>query len=662
MNRIRTAIERKRAANQLQPSTPGVRAPAPLTDRCTRESRCTVMHMDSAESAGGRLGAVLVGPRTGVMAPSARCGPWLATTPALARAGPHRPGGFDFPGDVSRSGDLSGSRGDTRSGHTLSPRLARPRWRGVAQSSPASGTRAWTTHERDTTRRAVRRHGAAAPSRRAVHDSGGAAVARPRRARRGRRPGAQLDRRPGSGHRRPTPARRWSRASPERARARLALEDVLAASAASTARPRDGDHAGRRHPGADRRRRLLLAWLADHPRTGRDPVHVVWETLRLTPPTWITARITTREVDLGGSAFRRARRPGQSAAPRPADELVPGDPKACPLRSRADGRAGRSVRAPGFPFGAGPHACPGRHLGIALLTHLAGWGLSRTDSRLSERVSIDQSRGIATVTVPFHHRPRRSRPRDRARLPAGRLVTRTRLPPAPPTWPLTILAGDTSVDDAIAAAADHLLTRRPGRSRRDRAHHVPARTTRRVDRPRRPRLGPGVEASRRARSGSSLPPGAGPEAGAEHALVSAGRPARRRVLTDRELLPPEAAQDRDRARAARGAEPGPSTAFLPGCDVRQHRHHGHHRRHWPSRCSRTSDSSTPPSPLASPSSSPAARWPRPSRRARRRSWPPSSSSARWGTSCVRRSPRSSATPRACSTTPSTGPPTTSRPA
>src|SRR5690242_15968301 len=76
------------------------------------------MHMDSVESAGGRLGAVLSAPRSGAVA-LGRHGPWLVTTPALARRVLTEPGRFDFPGDVSRSGDLSSSRGETRSGHVV---------------------------------------------------------------------------------------------------------------------------------------------------------------------------------------------------------------------------------------------------------------------------------------------------------------------------------------------------------------------------------------------------------------------------------------------------------------------------------------------------------------------------------------------------------------
>src|SRR5687768_5470775 len=78
--------------------------------------------MDSAESAGGRLGAVLSSPRSGVVALGPH-GPWLTTTPDQARHVLTGVLDFDFPGDVTRSGDLSASRGDTRSGHVVFPPL-----------------------------------------------------------------------------------------------------------------------------------------------------------------------------------------------------------------------------------------------------------------------------------------------------------------------------------------------------------------------------------------------------------------------------------------------------------------------------------------------------------------------------------------------------------
>ena len=72
--------------------------------------------MDRAESAGGRLGAVLAGAAEPGWLPLGP-GAWLTTTPALAKQVlTDHAGLLDFPDNVSRSGDLSASRGDTRSG------------------------------------------------------------------------------------------------------------------------------------------------------------------------------------------------------------------------------------------------------------------------------------------------------------------------------------------------------------------------------------------------------------------------------------------------------------------------------------------------------------------------------------------------------------------
>ena len=83
---------------------------------------------------------------------------------------------------------------------------------------------------------------------------------------------------------------------------------------------RGSDHAGGRDPGPDRRRRLPPGLARPAPRAADvDPVNAVWETLRLTPPTWITARDhdsrggSRRDRDPAGSGRLR-----QSAAPGPA--------------------------------------------------------------------------------------------------------------------------------------------------------------------------------------------------------------------------------------------------------------------------------------------------------------------------------------------------------
>lgn len=124
---------------------------------------------------------------------------------------------------------------------------------------------------------------------------------------------------------------------------------------------------------------------------------VAWETVRLCPPTWITARITAREVRLGATTLPEgtvvmvsplllgrleALTPGREAGQAPLDVFAP-------LRWDQD----RIRPGAWLPFGAGPHACPGRNLGLAQLTHLADW--AREWSMLAvEPVQIDQTRGI----------------------------------------------------------------------------------------------------------------------------------------------------------------------------------------------------------------------------------------------------------------------------
>ncbi|WP_439939904.1 cytochrome P450 [Nocardia sp. N13] len=359
------------------------------------------MQMDSVESAGGRLGAVLSSPRSGVVALGPH-GPWLTTTPGLARQVLTDVSGFDFPGDVTRSGDLSGSRGDTRSGHvTFQPVQPDQVWRGVAVFT-TEWEAALSTHDRSSPHEP---YDAMVLLRRPVARSTTSAVL----------PSLDLEQRdlvadlvldwidalaPVIAARRPP--RRWSRIRRTERDARVALYAALAATPDLDVPPQLTATllaAGIQVPIAAGS--WLLAWLASQPTAELDPVHVVWETLRLTPPTWITARITTREMDLGGQRVPA----GDVVLVSPLllgrqPDLVPGDPAGVP--GFDPGRWQDDTQRPGawLPFGAGPHACPGRHLGMAVLTRLAEWGLS-LDLSLSERVTVDQSRGIAPLPCRF---------------------------------------------------------------------------------------------------------------------------------------------------------------------------------------------------------------------------------------------------------------------
>ena len=364
------------------------------------------MQVDSVESAGGRLGAVLAAPRGGVVALGPH-GPWLTTTLGQAKQVLTDPQRFDFPGDVSRSGDLSQSKGATRSGHSI--------YTPLTADQVASGVKVFD-HE---WREALAEHERVAQGapydamvllRRPVARSTTASVL------------SSADMRlrdlvadrvldwidtlgPVIAARRPPV--RWSRVRRAECNARHALEDALVAVPELRGTPAEVAAflaAGIQVPIAAGS--WLLAFLAEHPTGQVEPVHAVWETVRLTPPTWMTARITTEDVDIDGehvpaghvvmvSPLLLGRRP----------DLVPGDTGE--LARFVPDRWRDESRRPGawLPFGAGPHACPGRNLGMAQLVHLAQWGTAH-ELRLSERVTIDQSRGIMPHPCRFSVAPR----------------------------------------------------------------------------------------------------------------------------------------------------------------------------------------------------------------------------------------------------------------
>ena len=124
---------------------------------------------------------------------------------------------------------------------------------------------------------------------------------------------------------------------------------------------------------------------------------VAWETVRLCPPTWITARITAAEVRLGDTVLP----PGMVVMVSPLllgrlEVLAPGrDAGESPLDRFDPTRWDQDRIRPGawLPFGAGPHACPGRNLGLAQLTQVAGWARSWSMVPVHP-VQVDQSRGI----------------------------------------------------------------------------------------------------------------------------------------------------------------------------------------------------------------------------------------------------------------------------
>ena len=386
-----------------------------------------VMHARDAWTAPSRpaVGSALSSPRPGPVWCPRPAGPWLTTTPALARQVLTDAARFDFPGDVSRSGDLSASRGDTRSGHVTFAPLTPDQVATGLDIFAAEWAAASTEHDRATP---AEPYDAMVLLRRPVARS-----TWPRCSHRWRRPAG-----PG---RRPVlawidalapviaarrPPRRWSRARRAERDARFAAEDALAGSPRPRRRPAAWrGHARGRHPGADRRRRVAARLGREPPPGDADPVHAVWETLRLTPPTWITARITTEEVDLDGTACLRLRGAGQSAAPRPAGDAGSGRgprPRRVPPGSVAGRRSAprrlaavrcRAARLPGPQPRHGAARPPGR--------------VGSVPGARAERARRNRPEpGLAPAPCRFTVAARGKRLRDRPPRPAGHIVGRAR--------------------------------------------------------------------------------------------------------------------------------------------------------------------------------------------------------------------------------------------
>ena len=161
----------------------------------------------------------------------------------------------------------------------------------------------------------------------------------------------------------PRAPRRWSRVRRAEHRSRVALEDALAlvlddcGITDSPAIVATMLAAGIQVPIAAGS--WLLVHLAARPDGTVDPDHAVWETLRVSPPTWLTARVTTAPVEVAGQQLPA----GAVVLVSPLllgrlADLAPDTPAAladfCPERwARDDVRPGAWL-----PFGAGPTPVP----------------------------------------------------------------------------------------------------------------------------------------------------------------------------------------------------------------------------------------------------------------------------------------------------------------
>ena len=289
-------------------------------------------------------------------------------------------------------------------------------------------------------------------------------------ARPGRRPDARLDRLPSRPSSPPDDRpRRWSRVAPRRA-ARpgspwTTPSPVVPGLAAPPQQVATMLAAGVQVPIAAGA--WLLAWLADHPTAPSTRVHAVWETLRLTPPTWITARITTERST---SAAARCPPDAWSWSARCSSA---GSPTSCPgspdgLPEFGPDAVGDAAQRPGawLPFGAGPHACPGRTLGHGAARPPRRPGPAGTRLSLTRAGGDRPEPGHRTATVPFHRRAERRAPVSEHPAPAGRVTGRARVRRRRPRLAADDpRRGGISLDDAIERAAEHFLVRAAGRGR-----------------------------------------------------------------------------------------------------------------------------------------------------------------------------------------------------
>jgi hypothetical protein len=212
--------------------------------------------------------------------------------------------------------------------------------------------------------------------------------------------------------------RRWSRPRRAERASRTALADALAGLTADPSALAPALAAGVQVPVA------AGAWCLTQLASRTDLQHAiradsglalpfVWEILRLWPPSWLLPRITSRECLVGEtrlpadaavlvSPFALGRLP--DLVPGPVDGHAPVD-QIDPTRW-ADGGT-----RPGswLPFGAGPHACPGRNLALAQLVHLVSWATAY-DLVSPAAPGVNTDRGLSPD--PSHIRISRRQPGD----------------------------------------------------------------------------------------------------------------------------------------------------------------------------------------------------------------------------------------------------------
>lgn len=375
---------------------------AVLTDMTGDGSDGAVPVVHGTEASGGRLGAVLrLSGRPGPVA-LGRFGPWVTTTLAQAREVLTDPVRFDFPTDVSRESVRRGRASSTpqRSPHPITPPLT--------PEAVARGTDVFLAELAGATEHLGTRGELDAMQfmRIPVARSTTAALL----------PDLSMDERnkvaglvlawidalaPVIGSR--SNGLRWSRRRRAERAARTALHAALAAhgdpdpAVAATVLA-----AGIQVPIAAGA--WLLCELASLPGVAEElradeslASGVAWETVRLCPPTWVTARVATAATSVEGVDIPEGHLMMVSPlllGREPA--LVPGpDASQPPLDEFAPARWQQPIVRPGawLPFGAGPHTCPGRNLGLAQLMVLAGWS-RRMRIVPVEQVCVDQSRGL----------------------------------------------------------------------------------------------------------------------------------------------------------------------------------------------------------------------------------------------------------------------------